>query len=80
MNGWGVALLVGLVCGIYMTWQSEAIDRERQRADRAETLLEGIEQQREINRKYDEIDKGLQDGGEDDLSDYMSGAASKLWP
>lgn len=80
MNGWLAALVIGLVCGVYITWQSESIDRERQRADKAETLLEGIEQQREINRKYDEIDKGLQNGGEDTLSDYMSGAASKLWP
>lgn len=80
MNGWLVALVTALACGVYITWQSELIDHERQRADKAETLLDGINKQREINRKYDEIDKGLQDGGEDALSDYMSGAASKLWP
>jgi len=80
MSGWFAAIIAVILALMYVTWQAEAVDRERERADKAEALLDGIEQQREINRKYDEIDKDLQDGGEDSLSDYMRDAAGKLWP
>lgn len=80
MNGWGVALLTGLVAGVWIMWQNERLDDMKREVGELQSLIEGIEAQRENTQKYDNIDRELRDGGEDNLSDYMRGAADKLWP
>lgn len=70
-----VVLLLGLAW-----WQQERARDMADSVERMEALIEGERAQREINDRFDSIDKGLQNGGEDGLSDYMRGAAGKLWP
>lgn len=80
MNGWLVALLVVIGGGIYLTWQSERIDRLNADLDRSHSLIESLAAQTENNKKYDNIDRELRDGGEDALDGYLADSARKLWP
>lgn len=80
MNGWGVALLTALVAGVWIMWQNDRMEGMRHDVDKMRALIEGIEAQRENTQRFDDIDRELRNGGEDDLSDYMSGAAGRLWP
>lgn len=80
MNGWAVALLVALAAGVWIEVQNGRLNDLAARVHKAEALVAGYEAQRENERKHDAIDKELRNGGEDSLSDYLRGAADKLWP
>lgn len=80
MNGWGVAILTALVASVWIMWQNDRMEDMRRDVVRMGAILDGIAAQRQNNERFDGIDRDLKDGGEDDLSDYMRGAADKLWP
>lgn len=79
MNGWVAAALLLVLGLVGFQWQqarnSAAVENMRQ----AIALLEAELAAHEVNRKYDDIDKELMNGGEDDLSPYMRGAGERLW-
>lgn len=79
MNGWVAAALLLVLGLVAFQWQqarnSAAVENMRQ----AIALLEAELAAAEVNRKYDDIDKELMNGGEDDLSPYMRGAGERLW-
>lgn len=80
MNGWGVAVITVMVAGVWIMWQNDRMEDMRADVSRMEAIIAGQEAQRENTQRFDDIDRGLRDGGEGDLSDYMSGAAGRLWP
>lgn len=79
MNGWAAAALLLVLGLVGYEWQqvrnAAAIENMRQTI----ALLEAKLAAHEVNRKYDDIDRELMDGGEDGLSDYMRGAGERLW-
>lgn len=79
MNGWAVSVLLVLFLGIIIEIQSRSIDSLTSRLDKAESLVDSYRRQADNTAKFDRIDKDLQHGGEGNLSDYLSGAAGKLW-
>lgn len=80
MNGWLAALAIAICGGMYLTWQSERIDDLNDALNRSNTLIESMHAQAENNKKYDEIDRELRNGGEDALDGYLADSARKLWP
>lgn len=80
MNGWAVALAVVIIAGLWIDVQNARMNELAARVQKAEALVAGYEAQKENQRKHDAIDKELRNGGEDSLSDYMRGAAGRLWP
>lgn len=80
MNGWAVAIVVGIAAAVWIEMQNGRLNELAARMHAAEALVASYEAQKANTEKHDAIDKDLRDGGEDGLSDYMRGAAGKLWP
>lgn len=80
MNGWVVALVVAVVAGVWLQWQGEKMSDLRAENAAYSAALADARRQVEIERSRAEVDEYLKEGGDEGLSDYMSGAAGKLWP
>lgn len=80
MNGWVVALVVAIVAGVWLQWLNEAMAELRTENAAYSASLADARRQVEIERSRAEVDGYLKEGGNEGLSDYMSGAAGKLWP
>lgn len=79
MNGWVVGALAVVLSLVWVTWQQERNAAAMENMRQTIALLEAKLAAHEVNRKYDEIDRELMDGGEGGLSDYMRGAGERLW-
>lgn len=79
MNGWVVGALAVVLSFMWVTWQQERNAAAMESMRQTIALLEAKLAAHEVNRKYDDIDRELMDGGEDDLSPYMRGAGERLW-
>lgn len=79
MNGWIVGALSVVLSLMWVTWQQERNAAAMENMRQTIALLEAKLAAAEVNRKYDDIDRELMDGGEDGLSDYMRGAGERLW-
>lgn len=80
LNGWVVALVVAVGAGLWMQWQNEAMSDLRAENTAYSAALADAQRQVEIERSRSDVDGYLKEGGDEGLSDYMSGAAGKLWP
>lgn len=78
MSNWLFVVCMVLVGAVL--WQQHHVGALREDLARRDAIIDGWKEQAEINQRHDGIDKDLQDGGEDSLSDYLRGAAGKLWP
>lgn len=76
---WRVALVACIVAFLAIWWATYATERWSDSQRKLDAVIYGQEAQKEIKRQHGAIDKDLKNGGEGNLSDYMRGAAGKLW-
>ena len=88
-----IALVAALILGGWGLWQQRRAVAAMSRAEAAESLVSGYKEAAQMRAVQDahqarlrsdatalDHDLNTMEGGDAPLSDYLSGAAGKLWP
>lgn len=80
MKGWIVAFILGVAGALAYEYQTERVRVLRDEVSALRAASEDVARRHAIEIERMRVDSELMEGGDEGLSDYMSGAAGKLWP
>lgn len=80
MTGWVMAVVAAALGLIAYAHHTEQIKELRDELSANKAAMADQARRHELDKQRALIERDLMDGGNENLSDYMSDAAGKLWP